>query len=146
MTGVPTTDPALGPRLHHVGYVVPNMAGGIRRFEEAGAILLVGPTDDPGLGVACALLRLPEGVDVELVSPLPDIESPITSRLRRGGGLDHLCFWVDDLDASIAHELENDAMLLVEPSHAVTFDTTVAFVQRRGGLVVELMGVRRDAE
>jgi methylmalonyl-CoA/ethylmalonyl-CoA epimerase len=34
-------------------------------------------------------------------------------------------------------------MLLVPPSHAVTFDTTVAFVQRRGGLVVELMGAKR---
>jgi methylmalonyl-CoA/ethylmalonyl-CoA epimerase len=34
-------------------------------------------------------------------------------------------------------------MLLVPPTYAVTFDATVAFVQRRGGLVVELMGVRR---
>ena len=34
-------------------------------------------------------------------------------------------------------------MLLVEPTYAVTFDSTVAFVQRRGGLVVELMGEKR---
>ena len=132
-----------GPRLHHVGYVVPNMAGGVRRFEDAGAELVVGPTDDPLLGVACALMRLPEGVDVELVAPLEGVESPIAARLKRGGGLDHLCFWVEDLDASLAKELENDAMLLVEPTYAVTFDSTVAFVQRRGGLVVELMGEKR---
>lgn len=132
-----------GPRLHHVGYVVPNMAGGVRRFEDAGAELVVGPTDDPLLGVACALMRLPEGVDVELVAPLEGVDSPIAARLKRGGGLDHLCFWVEDLDASLAKELENDAMLLVEPTHAVTFDSTVAFVQRRGGLVVELMGEKR---
>jgi len=132
-----------GPRLHHVGYVVPNMAGGVRRFEDAGAELVVGPTDDPLLGVTCALLRLPEGVDVELVDPLEGVDSPIAARLKRGGGLDHLCFWVEDLDASLAQELENDAMLLVEPTYAVTFDSTVAFVQRRGGLVVELMGEKR---
>ena len=132
-----------GPRLHHVGYVVPNMAGGVRRFEDAGAELVVGPTDDPLLGVTCALMRLPEGVDVELVAPLEGAESPIAARLKRGGGLDHLCFWVEDLDASLAKELENDAMLLVEPTYAVTFDSTVAFVQRRGGLVVELMGEKR---
>jgi catechol 2,3-dioxygenase-like lactoylglutathione lyase family enzyme len=132
-----------GPRLHHVGYVVPNMAGGVRRFEDAGAELVVGPTDDPLLGVACALMRLPEGVDVELVAPLDGVESPIAARLKRGGGLDHLCFWVEDLDASLAKELDNDAMLLVEPTYAVTFDSTVAFVQRRGGLVVELMGEKR---
>lgn len=133
----------LGPRLHHVGYVVPQMAGGIRRFTESGGELVVGPTDDPLLGVACALIRLPEGADVELVAPLPDVESPIAARLTRGGGLDHLCFWVEDLDASLAGELDNDAMLLVPPTYAVTFDSTIAFVQRRGGLVVELMGVKR---
>ena len=93
--------------------------------------------------MTCALVRLPEGVDVELVAPLEGAESPLTARLARGGGLDHLCFWVEDLDASLARELENDAMLLVPPTYAVTFDSTVAFVQRRGGLVVELMGEKR---
>lgn len=132
-----------GPRLHHVGYVVRAMAGAVRRFEEAGGELVVGPTDDPVLGVTCALVRLPEGVDVELVVPLAGAESPITARLARGGGLDHLCFWVEDLDASLARELENGAVLLVPPTYAITFDSTVAFVHRRGGLVVELMGEKR---
>ena len=130
------------PRLHHVGYVVPNMKGGIRRFEDSGGVLVVGPTEDPLLRVVCALIRLPEGVDVELVAPLSEAESPITARLQRGGGLDHLCFWVEDLEASLARELDNDAVLLVPPTYAVTFDSTVAFVQRRGGLVVELMGAK----
>lgn len=136
-------DERTGPRLHHVGYVVRAMPGAVRRFEEAGGELVVGPTDDPLLGVTCALIRLPEGVDVELVAPLEGHESPISARLARGGGLDHLCFWVEDLDASLAGELENGAILLVSPTYAVTFDSTIAFVQRRGGLVVELMGEKR---
>jgi methylmalonyl-CoA/ethylmalonyl-CoA epimerase len=142
---VSASDPTsgAGPRLHHVGFVVRAMAGGIRRFEEAGGEVVVGPTDDPVLGVTCALVRLPEGVDVELVAPLEGHESPITARLKRGGGLDHLCFWVEDLDASLAREIENDAILLVPPTYAVTFDSTIAFVQRRSGLVVELMGAKR---
>ena len=135
-----------GPRLHHVGYVVRAMAGAVRRFEDAGGELVVGPTDDPVLGVTCALVRLPEGVDVELVAPLEGAESPITARLARGGGLDHLCFWVEDLDASLARELENGAVLLVPPTYAVTFDSTVAFVHRRAGLVVELMGEKRPTD
>lgn len=131
------------PRLHHVGYVVPAMPGAIRRFEDSGGEVVIGPTDDPVLGVTCALVRLPEGVDVELVAPLEGAESPITARLTRGGGLDHLCFWVEDLDASLARELDNAAMLLLPPTYAVTFDATVAFVHRRSGLVVELMGDKR---
>ncbi|WP_067440410.1 VOC family protein [Nocardioides jensenii] len=136
-------DETTGPGLHHVGFVVPKMEPGIRRFVDAGGEVLLGPTDDHQLHVTCVLIRLPEGVDVELVAPLADAESPLTARLKRGGGLDHLCFWVDDLDASLAREIENDAMLLVPPTYAVTFDSTVAFVQRRGGLVVELMGAKR---
>ncbi|MGN6611779.1 MAG: VOC family protein [Angustibacter sp.] len=128
------------PRLHHIGYVVENMAGGVRRFQDAGGELVVGPTEDPLLRVVCALLRLPEGADVELVAPHPEGGSPISARLRRGGGLDHLCFWVDDLQAALAREEAQDALLLVPPTYAVTFDSTVAFVQRRSGLVVELMG------
>ena len=139
MTDLDTTK----PRLHHVGYVVANMTSAIRRFEDAGGELIVGPTDDPLLGVTCALLRLSEGVDIELVAPLAGAESPISARLARGGGLDHLCFWVEDLDASFARELENGALLLVPPTYAVTFDSTVAFVHRRSGLVVELMGNKR---
>lgn len=131
------------PRLHHVGYVVANMPGGIRRFEGSGGTLVVGPTDDALLGVACALVRLPEGVDIELVAPLDRAESPVTARLGRGGGLDHLCFWVADLDASLQQELDDDALPLVPPTYAVTFDSTIAFVQRRSGLVVELMGAKR---
>jgi methylmalonyl-CoA/ethylmalonyl-CoA epimerase len=119
------------------------MKGGIRRFVDAGGRLVVGPTDDPTLGVICALIRLPEGVDIELVAPLEGADSPITARLERGGGLDHLCFWVADLDASLAREIDQDALLLVPPTHAVTFDSTIAFVQRRSGLVVELMGAKR---
>jgi methylmalonyl-CoA/ethylmalonyl-CoA epimerase len=131
------------PRLHHIGYVVPSMKGGIRRFEDAGGQLVVGPTDDPALGVVCALIRLPEGVDVELVAPLVGADSPVTARLQRGGGLDHLCFWVEDLDAALSREVHNDALPLVPPTYAVTFDSTIAFVQRRSGLVVELMGAKR---
>ncbi len=144
-------DPSQGldtrPRLHHVGYVVANMTSAVRRFVDNNGELVVGPTEDRNLGVICALIRLPEGVDIELVAPLDaagsDAESPITARLSRGGGLDHLCFWVADLDASLAAELNRDAVLLVPPTYAVTFDSTVAFVRRRGGLVVELMGAKR---
>jgi methylmalonyl-CoA/ethylmalonyl-CoA epimerase len=32
----------------------------------------------------------------------------------------------------------------VPPTYAVTFDSTIAFVHRRSGLVVELMAGRRD--
>ncbi len=68
LTGRSTPGPRAAPRRATWSRSMP---GAIRRFEDAGGELVVGPTDDPLLGVTCALIRLPEGVDVELVAPLP---------------------------------------------------------------------------
>lgn len=125
--------------LHHVGYVVADMARGIAQFTAEGAVLEIEPTDDPIQKVACALLRLSDGTAVELVAPLDPDDSPVTSRLRRGGGLDHLCYSVDDVQAALDAEDEAGSMIVCEPVHAVTFGETIGFALRRSGLLVEYM-------
>lgn len=132
------------PALHHVGYVVRDMRRAIDQFISEGASLVVGPTDDPVQKVSCALLRIADGVDVELVAPLDPDDSPVTARLRRGGGLDHICLSVDDVPTALALEEERGALVVCAPVHAVTFDRTIAFAHRRSGLLVELMGRRPD--
>lgn len=131
------------PTLHHIGYVVRDIARGVDRFVEEGATVLIGATVDPIQKVSCALLRLAEGVDVELVAPLDVNDSPVAARLRRGGGLDHVCLSVDDVEAGLASEAEHDAVVVCPPVYAVTFDRTVAFVHRKSGLLVELMSRER---
>jgi methylmalonyl-CoA/ethylmalonyl-CoA epimerase len=132
------------PTLHHLGYVVRNIAPAIERFVAEGATVLIGATVDPIQKVSCALLRLAEGVDVELVAPLDPDDSPVTGRLRRGGGLDHVCLSVDDVATALATEVDRDAVVVCPPVYAVTFDRTVAFAHRRSGLLVELMGREDD--
>jgi len=62
--------------LHHIGYVVEDMERGLKQFQDEGAVLEIGPTDDPIQKVTCALLRLPDGSAVELVAAI-DPESTI---------------------------------------------------------------------
>jgi methylmalonyl-CoA/ethylmalonyl-CoA epimerase len=133
------------PSLHHVGYVVRDMQRALRQFGDEGAELLLGPTDDPIQRVTCALVRLADGIDLELVAPLDPEDSPVSARLRRGGGLDHICLAVDDVAAALSDEVDRDALVVCEPVHAVTFRRTVAFVRRRSGLVVELMSRQPEA-
>lgn len=123
--------------LHHLGYVVPRMAPALRRFVDEGATVLVEPIDDPVQRVTVALLSVDAGVPVELVAPIPGVDGPIAARLQRGGGLDHLCFTVDDVAAALAEDAERGALIVCEPVFAVAFTRTVGFVQRRTGLVVE---------
>lgn len=125
--------------LAHLGYVVRRLEPAIRRFQEEGGELLLGPIEDPMQGVEVAVLAIDGGARVELVAPLDAEDNPVKGRLSRGGGLDHVCYEVPDLEAALAREQEAGALLVREPRWAVAFQRRVAFVQRRSGLVVELM-------
>lgn len=134
----PLTD--LSGTLHHLGFVVPRMEPALQRFTAEGAQVIIGVTSDPLQGVYCALLRCADGTDLELVAPLDPETSPVRARLQRGGGLDHICYWVEDLTARLGAERNLGGIVVRPPAYAVTFGATVAFVQRRSGLLIELMG------
>ena len=132
--------------LHHVGYVVPRMSAALRRFVDEGARVLVEPVDDPIQRVTVALLSVDAGVPVELVAPTPGVDGPITARLQRGGGFDHLCFAVEDVGAALAADAERGGIVVCEPVFAVAFTRTVGFVQRRSGMVVEFISAEEVAQ
>ena len=125
--------------LAHIGYVVADMDRAVRRFETEGSVVVISPTEDPIQRVSCCLVRTDDAIDIELVAPLVSGDSPVEARLKRGGGLDHVCYFVDDLEESLASEIGAGALVDCEPTYAVTFDRDIAFVHRRSGLVVELM-------
>jgi methylmalonyl-CoA/ethylmalonyl-CoA epimerase len=125
--------------LAHLGYVVTDMERALQQFQAEGAVVLIAPTDDPIQRVSCCLLRSDGAVDIELVAPLAQGDSPVESRLRRGGGLDHVCYLVDDLSEALEAEVDARAVVVCAPTYAVTFDRQIAFVLRRSGLLVELM-------
>lgn len=125
--------------LHHVGFVVRNMDRAIEGYVREGATLEIAPVDDPIQRVTCALMRMEDGGAIELVAPIDPEDSPVSSRLRRGGGLDHLCYLVDDLQFEISVEVERGGTVVCDPVYAITFHRMIAFVLRRTGLLVELM-------
>lgn len=123
--------------LHHIGYVVPRMSAALRRFVDEGATVLVEPIEDPIQRVTVALLAADADVPIELVAPIPGVDGPIAARLQRGGGLDHLCFTVDDVATALRADADAGGLVVCEPVFAVAFTRTVGFVQRRSGMVVE---------
>jgi methylmalonyl-CoA/ethylmalonyl-CoA epimerase len=130
-------------KLHHIGYVVRDLEAALARFRDDGAEVLIEPATDPLQRVRVCLLRAGDAV-LELVAPL-DESSPIRARLSRGGGLDHLCYLVSDVEEAVEREVRQGALVVCAPCHAVVFDADVAFVHRRSGLVVELMALRQKA-
>lgn len=133
-------DLAFDPRrVFHWGYVVPDMARALTAWQKAGAAVVVPPAIDPIQNVACALLVYKGAAPIELVAPLPEAKNPLESRLKKGGGLDHVCLFTDDLESDLAALVTEGGITVVEPCYGAVFDRQLAFVVTRMGLTVELM-------
>jgi methylmalonyl-CoA/ethylmalonyl-CoA epimerase len=131
-----TFDPT---RIFHWGYVVPNMDRAMASWQKGGARVIVPPAIDPIQNVSCALLVYKGSAPIELVAPLPEGPNPVEGRLKKGGGLDHVCFFTDDLEADLETLRQEGGLTVVEPCYGAVFDRRLAFVVTRMGLTVELM-------
>jgi methylmalonyl-CoA epimerase len=91
----------------------------------------------------------PEEVHIELLEPT-DTQSPIAKFLgKKGGGLHHLCFEVDDIDAA-TRDLEQKGFKVVsEPVECIGYNrsfnlgkecsTRIAFLMISNKLLIELL-------
>jgi len=102
-------------RLHHISLVVPSISEFAGIFRILGFDVMTQPEPDPIQRVLASFIAVGKGQDVyiELLEPLGD-DSPITNFLKKGGGLHHLCFKVDDIDG-IGNELVEKGFKMVCP-------------------------------
>lgn len=96
--------------------------------------------------VNVVFLRREGSIDVKLIEP-SDEESPLWQFLKRGEGLHHLCFRVDDVRAGLAALERKGLRVLAAPEPGEAFDDAlIAFGYAGSGLNVELIDTdrRRD--
>jgi len=108
--------PALNPfgegaRLHHVGVAV-------RSIQESAPGLA--EVEDPVQKVAVGFLEM-HGTVLELIEPRGD-DSPVRRSLDAGERLVHLCYEVDNLEASMAEARSRGFHTLRSPVPAPAFD------------------------
>lgn len=128
----------LKTKLSHFGYVVENLSASYEQFCKEGARCILPPVIDPVQNVEVCLLRLAEAeLPIELIAPLSDQSSPISARLARGGGLDHICFDTNDIQTALMNEATSGAIVVCPPVHSELFKTQIAFVYRKSGMMVE---------
>ncbi len=92
--------PPIPGELNHVAIVVPDLDAAARRWRDLFGARVSAPRPLPEHGVTTVFVALP-GARIELLHPL-GAESPVASFLERNpaGGIHHLCFDVDDLEAA----------------------------------------------
>jgi methylmalonyl-CoA/ethylmalonyl-CoA epimerase len=126
-------------KVAHIGFVTRDIDNSVAFWVNSGYFVKISKTFDPIQNVFCLLLGKDGEVDIELVAPGVAGKNPLSSRLRRGGGIDHICFQTSDIEYSLEIERSNQSVIVCEPVFAETFKQRVAFVVRRGGMLVEFI-------
>lgn len=87
-------------RLNHVAIAVPDLAAARTLYGETLGAAVSAPLDLPAHGVTTVFVTLPN-VKLELLHPL-GTDSPIAGFLAKNpaGGIHHLCYEVDDIEAA----------------------------------------------
>ncbi len=99
-------------RLNHVAIVVPDLAAARALYRETLGASVSEPVDLPEHGVTTVFVDLPN-TKIELLHPLGD-NSPIAGFLARNpsGGMHHVCYEVEDIDAARDRLVERGACVL----------------------------------
>jgi methylmalonyl-CoA/ethylmalonyl-CoA epimerase len=125
--------------LHHVGVAVRSITAQRPFYEGTLGAVFEGIEELPGDKVRAGFFRLND-VRIELLEPM-DATSPVQAFIdKRGEGLHHLAFAVDDIQARIA-ELKQRGLRMVDESPRLgAHQMQIAFVHPKscGGVLIEL--------
>jgi methylmalonyl-CoA epimerase len=127
--------------LHHVAIVVPSIAAARGAYEAGLGLTASAEVEHIADQKVNVLVLLAGGQRIELVEPAAD-DSPVSNFIaRRGGGLHHLAWRVDDLDRALAVLKGAGVRLIDEAPRPGAHGTRVAFVHPKatGGVLSELV-------
>jgi len=130
--------------IDHVGIVVGSLEQAAAYYRSAFGLRLVRERIvDPLQDVELQFLEDDGGTRLELIHPLSD-KSPVARALKQGGGLNHICYRVEDLESSIQAMVANGAKVVREPLPAVAFDgRRVTFLYTRERELIEFVEAGR---
>jgi methylmalonyl-CoA/ethylmalonyl-CoA epimerase len=130
-----------GLRLHHVGIAVSSVEDYTKSYvERFGYVVESEVIHDPLQTAFVQFLRLPgESSYLEFVAP-DGPGSKLTSAVDRGGGLNHLCYVVNDIEASCRELVKRGLALVQRPTPAVAFrQRPIAWLVGRDRVLFELV-------
>jgi methylmalonyl-CoA/ethylmalonyl-CoA epimerase len=125
------------PSIAHIGIAVPDVESALAFYRDVLGVAVRGPETADG----ARIVHLEFGdSDVELLEPL-EADSPIGRFLaRRGPGIHHVCYRVDDLDVALAACRQQGYSLIDDSPRTGAGGCRIAFVHPKAtnGILVEL--------
>ena len=127
-------------RIDHIGVATDDLDGALALYEQTFSMPLVHRETVESQGVEAALLDVGEG-HVELLRPLGP-ETPVGKYLdKRGPGLHHVAYAVDDIDGTLGKLKDAGVELIDTEARQGIRNSRVAFLHPRatGGVLTELV-------
>jgi methylmalonyl-CoA/ethylmalonyl-CoA epimerase len=128
--------------LHHLGFVVKSISDVAEEFALSISARWDGEiTDDPIQRVRVSFFGPvdPRNPVFELVEPASE-DSPVSNFLKKGGGLHHVCYEIDDLESGLSEARSAGLVTVATPAPAVAFGgRRIAWVCSKRRLLVELL-------
>jgi methylmalonyl-CoA/ethylmalonyl-CoA epimerase len=133
--------------LYHVAIAVRNIDEVEKLFETALGLRVEHREVVEDQGVRTSML-VPEkgGTALELLEPLSG-ESPVSKFLdKRGEGIHHICFLVDDIEAALERLKRDGVKLIDESPRPGAYHSRVAFIHPKAmnGVLIELAELDKD--
>ncbi len=129
--------------IDHIGIVVPSLEKGIQQWErlfgyEKNSDIVVNTRQK----VRVVFLARPDSLTVKLIEP-SEASSPVAGFAHRGGGLHHVCFRCENLQAEIPLLKGKGARFVVPPQPGEAFrNHEVAFFLTENNLNIELIDTK----
>jgi methylmalonyl-CoA/ethylmalonyl-CoA epimerase len=133
-------------KIDHIGIAVRSLEKGINHWEKTfgyhQATEIVANTRQK---VRVVFLEKKDSLSIKLIEP-SDNSSPISTFVRQGGGLHHLCFMCEDVTAEVEKLKEQRLRILAYPQPGEAFENEkIAFVHAGQGLNIELIDTNKKA-
>jgi methylmalonyl-CoA epimerase len=127
------------PRIHHIGIAVRSLEEAAGRFGGLLGLQKGARYELPELGVKVLFLPV-GGSNLELLEPLGQSSTVASFLEKRGEGMHHVCFEVDDIESALAEFKSKGAILIDEKPRPGAGGHLVAFVHPKSthGVLVEL--------
>jgi len=128
----------MAKKVDHIGILVSNLDEAIKLYKDCFGAEVDKMETLTERGVKAAILSFAGGANLELLEPLPGTNMANVLE-KRGEGLHHITFEVDDVDKELGH-LSKRGIELIDKKARPGFEGMVAFIHPKSirGVLVEL--------
>lgn len=127
--------------IDHLGVAVAKIEPALETLKKAGPVVVGKEEVIPAFGVRAIMVATGDGVPIEFIEPTSESSNVAKFIAQRGGGLHHVAYRVEDIDAALA-SLESQGFNLIDKKPRTGYaESRVAFVHPKSffGVLTELV-------